>query len=126
MPNGLLSYLRGAVVLGLVLLMAAASSGALSQLSRLARSSIDGASQQVVGAVVVPVAVADNAGDNSGSDNSGGDDNVDNSGGSDNADNVDAFGIAAVDDNVDNSGSDNSDADNADNDDGGSDNGDNS
>jgi hypothetical protein len=51
MPNGPLAYLRGALVLGLVLVMAAASSGALGPLSRLARSSMDVASQQLVSAV---------------------------------------------------------------------------
>jgi hypothetical protein len=117
-PNRPFAYLRGVIVLGLVLLMAAASSGALGRVGPFAASGAQlarHASLRLAGAAAVPVAAADN-GDNGGSDNSG----------SDNSDNSDVAGIASV-DNGDNGGSDNSDnggSDNSDN--SGSDNSDNS
>ena len=120
MSNRPLDYLRGVLVVGLVLLMAAASSGALGHLGRFATSGTQlarVASQQFWAAAPVRVAVAENA-DDGGSDNgdNSGSDNSDNSGSDngDNSDNADAFGIAAV-DNGDNSGSDNSDNSGSDN-----------
>jgi hypothetical protein len=134
MPKRPFAYLRGVVVLGLVLLMAAASSGALGRVGQFAASGAQlarHASQRLAGAAAVPVAVADN-GDNSGSDNgdnsdvagtasvdngdNSGSDNSDNSG-SDNGDNTSASSASSG-DNGDNSGSDNSDnsgSDNSDN-----------
>ena len=108
MSNRSLSYLRGVAVAGLVLLMAAASSGALEHVGRFAVLGVHragGVWQQAMAAVDVRVAAAQDGAnsDNSGSDNSdnSGSDNSDNSG-SDNSDNSGS-------DNSDNSGSDNSD-----------------
>jgi hypothetical protein len=76
MSNRLLTFLRGVLVVGLVLLMAAASSGALGQIGTMAVSWTDlgrSASEQLVS----EVSAQDNGDEDNGDEDNGDEDNGD-------------------------------------------------